>query len=643
MKNSISQVVYDAGQKLTASTGNLADALNKTLNQLLVWPFKVGTGFASDGEGQRTEVFGSLVYTVSQSQHSAEITVINADNVACVIDVAEILDVKQLRAAYERIACAKRLKKNLAPDIPGTPYTTVTLGIIFARDASVPSETLAEELDRLNRHHPDREWTDMVVVLSKATINYSVQLPGKGFMGDFLPPAEGATDRYCAPMYVIILIKPTQVFTFNKMCAYLIAHLMIFSPGAKLPDWSKILEDVPKEGIVFTGYQYNLSGRLMPVPRQLYNDRYIPPLPYRIEDERGDLLSTLQFIPWQDGGVVLLKGKLPLEGLLIFLGKKGIGHGGIIRLDHYQVSYVLPITHADFIELLQRIQRQTNMLVKRDPSKFVLEKYGDEGSSSPFMARLYLGNLRLRDVVFPDDATQKIFDEPYHFLMENMVNLRSTLHQIVQLLMNHFGKLSKGEIGKLRGQTIHIQETVDKQLRKEVEAFLNSAVRAVKQGMQNVTKSLQVNIGFLFQKQSSFEKGVEELEQSDPSLAAYLREVRKWSELLMDSRNAIEHDGWMLPKVRYSEVNGIIHAEEPEISSRKVSDFANFIMDRLSCFVEEVTAHCLQARMPAGISLTEIPLSQRDSEMPERFKVTLTNGGRLVWNIAYHESSFEET
>lgn len=254
MEASISQLVYDVGQKLVASTGSLADALNETLNQLLGWPFRAARGFARDREGQKTDIFGTLVYSASQSQPPSETANVNADNLACVIDVTESMGVEQLRAAYERVACAKRLKKTPAPHISGASYTTVTLGIIFTRDATVPVETLAEELDRLNRQHPDREWTDMVVVLSKATINYAVQFPGENVMGDFLPPAEGATDRYSAPVYVIIIIKPTRMFTFNKMCSFLVAHLMIFSPGAKLPNWSEILEDTPKEGMVLTGY-----------------------------------------------------------------------------------------------------------------------------------------------------------------------------------------------------------------------------------------------------------------------------------------------------------------------------------------------------------------------------------------------------
>ena len=45
--------------------------------------------------------------------------------------------------------------------------------------------------------------------------------------------------------------------------------------------------------------------------------------------------------------------------------------------------------------------------------------------------------------------------------------------------------------------------------------------------------------------------------------------------------------------------------------------------DRLICFVEDVTVHCIQRRMPPGLSLTEIPRPQRAAEMPERFQRTL--------------------
>jgi uncharacterized protein (DUF2249 family) len=47
--------------------------------------------------------------------------------------------------------------------------------------------------------------------------------------------------------------------------------------------------------------------------------------------------------------------------------------------------------------------------------------------------------------------------------------------------------------------------------------------------------------------------------------------------------------------------------------------------------------------MPEDISVTEIPISQIEAELPERFRLTLTEGGMPVWRLSYHLSKFEET
>ena len=644
MTTPIARAVYEAGQKLlAASCSGLVCALNEALNQFVGWPFRAATGIAADSEGNKTHTFGTLIYATPQSQPLADSLSVHADLLGCVIDVSEALDAQQLRSAYERIARAKSLKKAPAPQLPGFPHTTITLGIILGRASTLPIEALAEELDRLNRDHPHHEWTDMVAVLSTGTINYACQFPGEGPSGDFLPPAEGATSSVAAPIYIVMMVKPSGAHAFNRMCGFLIAHLGIFSPGARLPNWAEVVEGTTKQSMVICGYQFNLSGQVVPVPRQFYNDRYIPPRPFRIEDNQGNLLSTLQFLPWQDGGVVLSTGQLPLDGLLVFLGRNALKNAGFVKRPHAQISYVLPIAQADFIELLKRIQRQSNMIVRADPTKFIVQKVADEGTSSPFYARLFLGILRLRDVAFPDPTKRDEFDKAYEFVIMTLPNTRATSQQIVQTLAEHSRRVSCGEIARVHGTRIEIDESIDSELRKHAEAFLNSAVRALKQGMQDVTRVVQVNIGFLFQKADTFEREVAELEKSDPSLAAYLRETRRWSEPLVDCRNAIEHEGWTLPRVKYAENSGAICAEEPQISGQPISEFVKFMMDRLSCFVEEVTAHCLQVQMPAGFSVAEVPLLQREPEAPERFRVTLTHGGMPIWEIVYHQSAFEET
>ncbi len=643
----IAQDVHDAGEEVVLATElTLPGVLNDVLGRFLGWPFKATPGWAVDRDGKRTETFASVIHTPPVAAASAVPDGIPADTVAAVIDASQSIDLDGLRSSYRRIAEAKSLRKSPAPRLDAMPNTTITLGIIFALRSVLPLEDIAEELDRLNTQTPSRQWPDMVVIASTGVINYAVQFPGEQISGDFLPPAEGAVASYTPPMYVLIVMRPTGTYTFNKMMAFLIAHLGIFSPGARLPEWAQVLEGVSRYAVTITGYQYNLSGELLPVPRHLYNDRYLAPLPIRIENGQGNLLSTLQFIPWQDGGTILLRGQLPLDGLLVFLGlgRAAFQRAGIVKRPDAQISYVLPITRAHFDEMLTRIQRQSNMNVRPDQTKLVFQKFSDEGTQSPFVARLLLGILRLRDAVFPDVSARGTFDDRYEFIVSALLNARTAAQEILRMWEDHRRRVNSGEIGRLKGNTIHIDESIDAELRKEVETFVNAAARTLKEGMQKLALGLYVNIGFLFKKQASFEKGVAALLSADRLLAEYLRETRAvWSERLLESRNAIEHDGWTLSRVKYAAAGNSINVDEPLISGQGVTDFVRFMLDRLSCFVEEVTVHCLHRRLPTEITFTEIPLARRLAEAPERFGVTLAKGGMPPWHINFHNSSFDET
>jgi len=138
--------------------------------------------------------------------------------------------------------------------------------MIFGRGlrdiSSVPLERLAEELESLNAQTPSSQWPDMVVVLSVGVINYAVQVPGEDLSGDLFLPAERALSNNIPPFYVGTVMAPTGTHAFNKMLAFLIGHLAIFSPGANLPDRLAVLQGIPMHVITLCGYQYDLSGKL---------------------------------------------------------------------------------------------------------------------------------------------------------------------------------------------------------------------------------------------------------------------------------------------------------------------------------------------------------------------------------------------
>jgi hypothetical protein len=86
-------------------------------------------------------------------------------------------------------------------------------------------------------------------------------------------------------------------------------------------------------------------------------------------------------------------------------------------------------------------------------------------------------------------------------------------------------------------------------LRREVDSFLYDAAKALKEGVQKAGKLAGSDIGFLFQKASTYQKGIEAMQATDPLLAKYLKESRdRWSERLINARNSLDHGGWTLPK-----------------------------------------------------------------------------------------------
>ena len=298
----LSRQVHDAGREIvSAKSADVSSALNGILNRFLGWPFRAVTGYCTDRDANRTATFGSAIWATSHAKIPAEPVAIPADALAVVMDVSETIDLETFRGAYHRVASAKALKKASLPQLSGVAQTTTTLGIIFAANAALPLERLAQELDQLNQTTPCPQWPDMVAVLSTGVINYGVQFPSEQVSGDWLPPEQGATAAHTIPAYVIMLVRPTGPQTFNKLLAFLLAHLAIFSPGAKVPNFAHVLKGVPDIAMTICGYQYTLKGELLPVPRQFYNDRYLPPPPLRIENANGELLSTIQFLPRQDG------------------------------------------------------------------------------------------------------------------------------------------------------------------------------------------------------------------------------------------------------------------------------------------------------------------------------------------------------
>jgi hypothetical protein len=132
-----------------------------------------------------------------------------------------------------------------------------------------------------------------------------------------------------------------------------------------------------------------------------------------------------------------------------------------------------------------------------------------------------------------------------------------------------------------------VDKPIDKELRRLVEALLNSSNRVMLTGMKEVAKAIQLDIVFFFKKESTFLNGVAALDATDPDLANYCRKARIWADMLNTLRNEMEHNFWSVPKVQYRIERGSVEVLEPEVMGRPVSDLVKLITDRMLCFVED--------------------------------------------------------
>jgi hypothetical protein len=203
---------------------SLGRLLNVFLSEHIPWPYRAGPGNAFDSTGTESSKFESLIYTSPDAVER-----VPADNLACAVDVHENLSLERLGESYGKIARVKTLAKATIPTVSqGIPVADATMGIIFARDSDAPIEALAEELARLNGKHSYRVWPDMILVLSRGTVNLACQIPYKP-LGDFLPPGRGVAHR--AAMYIHVSQGRTLHLRLTR-CARSFFHTSTyFSPG----------------------------------------------------------------------------------------------------------------------------------------------------------------------------------------------------------------------------------------------------------------------------------------------------------------------------------------------------------------------------------------------------------------------------
>ena len=562
---------------------------------------------------------------------------VDADNLGVVIDVVEELTEKTLRAAYRRIASVKALEKRDQKHLVGSE-TSATYGLLLARQSSMAFEDISAVLVELNAETPGIQWLDLICVPDVGLIEYCAQIAGHQKLGSWLPLPAGGFSGDVPAISLVMVRTPLGEHSVRRFLTLLIMFLSIFRTSARMPMDLAAGDAGPGYVLPSKVYQYGPEGELHDAGATPIRLEMEPEL--QITDQAGDVLGSIRYVPWQGRGVVIFHGKFPLQIILLF-SEAGRKASILTPAPELQVSHLMAMSEIEFHHMLREFAGQSNLKVERAGQSWIVHKISDEGTSSPYVARLMLSILNFRDIVM-DEGFNGRFDARFEPLSQSLTSVRDAARELDRLWREHEDAVLSGTAVRRTLANTQITRSADRELRRECETLLNAGVRLLKQNMQLLATELGVSLGFLFMKDQAFSAGLTKLAQTDAALAQYLAEARaSWTERLVLARNAIEHESWSLPRVTYDVRPAVVRPQEPAVAGSPVTQFAAEMCDRLCCFVEDVICHLLRNRFPDAFDLTEIPAADRDPTVPQRFTVTLKVGGRAPWRPTYAATSFQ--
>lgn len=624
--------------------GETEEKVREFLNGHIPKRFHATAGFVIDVENQMSDHQDIIIYDAQSSpvyRYEGNNQIVSADAVTVIIEVKSVLNKAQLENAYEKVGQVKRLKKSPISDMDqkataSSITTTGTLGVILGFGADIGLDKLAEHCLEFNEKYESTHRPDLIVVLDVGVINYTAEFIGMRKTGDLATTT--GEDAPIPPCFVHLVARADGAYALNRLFTHLISHLAFYPRRPSIPPFSVMLEGTSSISHTLGVYQFNTENRLVrwqPAPSTPLEQSPI----IRIRDKSSkEELATLTYIPWQDGGVIRKKGKLPLRGFLLWFSK---GPPRTMQVDDSELSMVMKVTRPEFEKWPAVIERQSNLSATLEiPPPFEIRETGMEGTGEPFIARVFLGIVDMAsNVLSPTDKAE--FDERFASALNPALSLRSSLVAIRKLTSGHREALQSGKIVRKVQIDPVLSERIDGPLRSQMVNFLEMA-DAIVEGLPAAMKFFQINIEYMAGREERFARGCERNEEKHPELIAYLRKLRPTILEIEEQFKTMRYGGWNVPNVRYG-VNGkVVTMIEPQINGESVSEYVERIFSVLALAIEEIIIYGFTKVIQGSLAIAEIPLSQRNPSNAQRFRRTL-RGTEPLWEFRWTGRGFYES
>lgn len=638
----IRKTISHSGEK----GGETEDKVREFLNAHMPKRFHATKGFVIDVDNQMSDHQDVIIYDEQSSpvyRYDGANQIVSADAVAAIMEVKGVLNKSQLEDAFAKIEEVKRLRKRPISEMDqkataSTLTTTGTLGIIFGFGSDISLEKLAEHCLELNEKYEAAHRPDIIVVLDVGVINYTAQFVGAGNMGDL---AVASDDEFVIPpCYVHLVAREDGAFSLNRLFTHLLSHLALYPRRPSIPPFSVLLEGTSSIVHTLGVYQFNTERRLVryePPPTTPSERNPIIRVRHKMTKEE---LATLAYMPWQDGGVIRKRGKIPLLALLVWFTKGEPPR--TMRVEDTELSMVMKVTRPEFEKWPATIERQSDMTATLEiPPPFeVREMKGVEGTAEPFIARVFLGMVDMATNLL-SQQDKNAFDDRFMGTLNSALGLRSALVNIRKLIKGHKEALQKRTIIRKAQPDPILSERIDNPLRSHTVHFLEMAGAIIK-NLPSTLKFFEINVDYMADREQRFAKGCERNQSKHPDLVAYLTKLRPPLLDVDEQFRKMRVEGWNLPNVKYTFKDGEVSMVEPLIGSEPVTEYAERVFSLLALAIEEIIVYGFQRSQSGPLAIAEIPLEKRDPANAQRFKRTL-RGSEPTWQLKWTGKGFYES
>jgi hypothetical protein len=637
----IRETISHSGEK----GGETEDKVIEFLNGHMPKRFHATKGFVIDADNQMSDHQDVIIYDEQSSpvyKYDGANQIVSADAVAAIMEVKAVLNKGQLEEAFAKISEVKLLKKRPISEMDqnataSTLTTTGTLGIILGFGSDISLGKLAEHCVELNEKYETAHRPDIIVVLDVGVINYTAQFVGAQKMGDLHVASDD--EFVIPPCYVHLVAREDGAFSLNRLFTHLLSHLALYPRRPSIPPFSVLLEGTSSIVQGLGVYQFNTERRLVRYeapPATLSKQN--PIIRVRLKGSKEEL-ATLTYIPWQDGGVIRKKGKIPLMALLVWFTKGEPPR--TMQVEDTELSMVMKVTRPEFEKWPATIERQSDMTATLEiPPPFESRQIGMEGTGEPFIARVFLGLMDMPTNIF-SEQDKNAFDERFWSTLSAALELRKALVSIQKLIAGHNDALQKGTIVKKAQADPLLSERIDNPLRSHTVHFLEMADAIIK-NLPSAIKFFQINIEYMADREQRFAKGYERNEAKHPELVAYLRQLRPSLLDIDEQFRKMRVEGWNLSNAKYTFSDSVVSMVEPLIDGEPVSKYVERVFSTLALAIEEVIMYGFQRSLTDFIAIAEIPLEQRDPINAQRFKTTLRDS-EPTWHLKWTGSGFYES